>query len=173
MIALVWCILCVFVTKSQSNSERNCNETIQCANQNIKVNGRLNCQGYLGCAKSILNATDIWCSGDQACRESANMFGAQGLRCTGKSACYGSKRVASLGQTQCTGEYGCAWIPQLISVTFGIICDGYYSCLHSNITASGVMYICFVLYNSQQYKWVCIITGGCWWWTKCINKCDY
>ena len=148
MVLLICLVLFIAFIESQDNrQDRHCNQTIECANTNVDItNGRLYCEGYLGCARSTLNALNgIFCSGHQGCAEST-IETLDLVVCSGKSGCSGSKKLRTLSGVRCTGEYGCSWIPELTSTTFGVICDGYYSCLHSNITATGVRIL--YLYNT-------------------------
>ena len=179
MNTLLWgLLLWVFMVESQQSSDRYCNQTIQCANQTINnLDGRLYCQGYLACAKSIINARDVTCSGDQACRESPDIYGERSIWCRGRSSCYGSKRVFTPSGLRCPGAFGCAWIPELTSTTFGVVCNGYYACLHANIIASGVMYIESVYYSQStrmvfvfEYIYIGIGSSGC--RISVINQCQ-
>ena len=137
--------LLIIIVQSQTNTNpspqptpepRFCNETLQCESSSINENN-LYCDGFYGCTDSEIEADKITCDGSYACLKS-KLSTTSYLYCNGKSACYNSTKAYSYGVVSCQGQYGCAWSQNITSTTMGVNCGGYMSCMHANITASGV-----------------------------------
>eukprot|EP01083_Nonionella_stella_P074148 201006_1 len=119
-------------------SNRFCNETMECVSNTISSNN-VYCDGFHGCTQATITSNQIICDGTYSCYH-ASLSATSILSCNGLSACFNTTQAIShSNMVSCGGKYGCAFSRELTSTTIGVHCEGYMSCMQSNIIRTGVI----------------------------------